>query len=74
VLFHLDGGFTKIAVYAPPTGDGAPITHWDIRTALIPHELRAIGSRFRVSGHYPDPLSTPEEIRAVMEAWQVLSE
>lgn len=74
VLCHLNGGFTKIAVYAPPTADGEPIGDWDIRTTLIPPELRVIGSRFRVSGHYPNPLSTAEEIRAVLEAWQVLPE
>ena len=74
VVFHLDGGFTKIAVYAPPNAEGAPVAHWDIRTASIPPELRAIGSRLRVSGDYPDPNSALDEIRAVLTAWQIAHE
>jgi hypothetical protein len=74
VVFHLDGGFTRISIYSPPNTEAATMTHWDIRTASIPCELRAIGSRLRVSGEYPDPNSAPDEIRAVLTAWQIARE
>jgi hypothetical protein len=74
VVFHLDGGFTRSAIYLQPSAEGAPLGHWDIRTASIPPELRAIGSRLRVSGESPDPNSAADEIRAVLTAWQVTRE
>jgi hypothetical protein len=49
VLFHLNGGYTKILfedTVGSGQGDGGIC--WDIPTRLIPPHLRMIGSRFCV--------------------------
>lgn len=54
VLFHLDGGFTKLTIGRP---DGAGFAErgmsLDLRTASIPRHLRPIGTRL-VWTHWPD--------------------
>jgi hypothetical protein len=50
VLFHLDGGFTKVILERTiEIGLAYGGTEWDVPTEKIPVYLRKIGSRFVVA-------------------------
>jgi hypothetical protein len=67
VEFHLDGGFTRV-VLEDLYYDGAE-PRWEIPTDLIPRTLRSIGSRFLLSGEFPDPDSEPDAVRQTLRCW-----
>ena len=67
----MDSGFTKVGVYVSPQADGAPITFWDIPTALIPAGHRNIGSCLIISGEHPDPRTPIGQMRLAVASLKV---
>jgi hypothetical protein len=69
VIAHANGGFTQVLL-EDVEYDHCPVTR-EIPTDIIPRALRTIGSRFQLSGEYPDPHAAPDEIRKILAAWSV---
>jgi hypothetical protein len=49
VMFHVNGGFTRVAHEATESlGMASGGFQWEIPTCIIPEDLRSIGSRFEL--------------------------